>query len=145
MNRKLKIILLIGVIIVFGCGIAIYVGVYVSLYPNVNEQKQDESNINYIAPYINNTHPCYTHGSGCMGELPNQFISYTVWNNDGTINITSNITTSSNGFFELDLEINYSWTIRMQTTINNTIYAGITTFSTFSGSKNCITSGKLRE
>ncbi len=59
-------------------------------------------------------------------ELSNQLISYTVWSNDGTINITSHATTGANGFFKLNLEIKKNWTIQMQTMINDTLFRGNT-------------------
>ncbi|KKK44909.1 hypothetical protein LCGC14_0490360 [marine sediment metagenome] len=138
---KLRSTLLLIALIISGVGIAIYVGVFVFPYLNTG---QEGPNINYIAPYVSRTHTCYTHASGCDAQFPNQLINYTVWNNDGTINITSSAITGGNGFFRLDLEINYSWTIRMQTIINSTIYTGTTNFSTISGSANCITTGQLK-
>ncbi|KKL81446.1 hypothetical protein LCGC14_1994700, partial [marine sediment metagenome] len=100
--------------------------------------------INYIAPYISYTHTCYTHSQGCNAELSNQLINYTVWSNDGIINITSHTTTEANGFFKLSLEINKNWTIQMTATINNILYRGTTNFSTFPRSANCITTGQLK-
>ena len=138
---KLRSILLIIILTISGVGIAIYVGVFVFPYLNPG---QDGPNINYIAPYVNNTHTCYTHAQGCIAELPNQLINYTVWSNDGSINITSNAITGTNGFFKLDLEINKNWINLMQTIINSTLYQGMTNFSTFSGSANCITTGQLK-
>ncbi|MHA1942462.1 MAG: CueP family metal-binding protein [Candidatus Hodarchaeales archaeon] len=120
---------------------AIYAGFFI--FPSLN-QDQDGPNINYIAPYVNNTHTCYTHVQGCTAELPNQLINYTVWSNDNSINITSSAITGANGFFKLDLERDYNWTIQMQTNINNNLYQGMTNFSTFSGSANCITTGQLK-
>jgi hypothetical protein len=141
LNMKLGSTLLLIALVISGVGIAIYVGVFV--FPSLNTG-HDGPNINYIAPYTNSTHTCYTHAQGCTAELPNQFMNYTVWNNDGTINITSSAINGGNGFFKLDLEINYNWTIRMQTTIISTVYIGTTNFSTTSGSANCITSGQLK-
>jgi len=141
LNMKLRSTILIIALVISGLSIAIYVGVFVFPYLNTG---QDGPNINYIGPYINNTHTCYTHTPGCSQELPNQFINYTVWNNDRSINNMNNATTGANGFFKLDLAINYNWTIRLQTTINSTVYIGTTNFSTISGSANCITTGQLK-
>ena len=139
---KLRSILLIIILAISGVGIAIYAGFFVFPYLNGG---QDGPNINYIAPYVNNTHTCYTHTQGCTAELQNQLINYTVWSNDNSINISSSAITGINGFFILDLEININWTIQMQTTINNILYQGVTNFSTFSGSANCITTGQLKQ
>ncbi len=137
---KLRSILIIIVLVISGVGIAIYVDVFI--LPNLNSG-QDGPNINYISPYVNGTHSCYTHGPSCTAELPDQLIEYTVWNSDGSINITSNANTGANGFFRLDLVINQNWTIHMQTVIMSTLYQGATNFSTISGSANCITTGQL--
>lgn len=138
---KLRSTLLIIALVISGVSIAIIVGVFVFPYLNTS---QDGPNIIYIAPYTNNTHTCYTHAQGCTAELPNQNINYTVWNISGSINITSNVITGTNGFFKLDMAVNNNWTIRMQTTINSIVYTGTTNFSTFSGSANCITTGQLK-
>ncbi|MHA2128109.1 MAG: hypothetical protein ACW99E_22660 [Promethearchaeota archaeon] len=138
---KLRSILLITILAISGLGLAIYAGFFI--FPSLN-QEQDGPNINYIAPYVNSTHTCYTHAQGCSAELPNQLINYTVWSNDNIINITSSAVTGANGFFMLDLDIDYNWTIQMQTIIDNILYQGMTNFSTFSGSANCITTGQLK-
>jgi hypothetical protein len=137
---KLRSILLIIILVISGVGIAIYVDVFILPYLNSG---QDGPNINYIAPYVNGTHTCYTHAQGCRAELPNKLINYTVWSQDGSINITSNAITGANGFFRLDLVINQNWTILMQVITTSTLYQGATNFSTISGSANCITTGKL--
>ncbi|MHA2181287.1 MAG: hypothetical protein ACXAAH_07675 [Promethearchaeota archaeon] len=138
---KLRSILLITILAISGLGLAIYAGIIIFPYLN---QEQVGPNINYIAPYVNNTHTCGTHTQGCTAELPNQLIHYTVWSNDNSINITGSAITGTNGFFKLDLEIDNSWTIQMQTHFNNILYQGMTNFSTFSGSANCITTGQLK-
>ena len=138
---KLRSILLIIILAISGVSIGIYVGFFV--LPSLN-MEQDGPNINYIAPYVHNTHMCYTHAQTCTAELPNQLINYTVWSNDGTINITSSAITGANGFFKLDLELNINWTIQMQTIVDEILYQGMTNFSTFSGSANCITTGQLK-
>ncbi len=140
---KLKnIFSILGLIIIVSTGIVLSIGIY--LFPYLNDKNKSQTTI-YFGPYINNTHPCYTHAQGCSAELPNQLINYTVWSQDGSINITSNVVTGTNGFIELDLAINKDWTILMQTMINGTLYRGNTTFSTLSGSANCITTGQLKK
>ncbi len=137
---KLRSKLLVTILAIFGLGFAVYVGFLVFPYLNLGNEG---SNINYIAPYVNNTHSCSKHSLGCTAELPNQVINYTVWSTDGTINITSSATTGDNGFFKLDLKIDKSYIIQMQTIINDTPYEGIANFSTAVGSANCITTGQL--
>ena len=141
LTMKLRSILLLIVLVISGAGIAIYVGFFV--FPSLTTS-QAGPNINYIAPYTSTTHTCYTHSTGCTAELPNQNINYTVWNIDGSINITSDAITGINGFFKLDLALNNNWTIRMQAIINSIVYTGTTNFSTTSGSANCITTGQLK-
>jgi hypothetical protein len=140
-HMKLRSILLVTVFAIFGLVFVVYVGFLVFPYLNLGNEG---SNINYIAPYINNTHSCSKHSLGCTAELPNQMINYTVWSTDGTINITSYATIGDNGFFKLNLEINKNYVIQMQTISNNTPYEGTTNFSTAVGSANCITTGQLK-
>jgi hypothetical protein len=137
---KLRSILLVTVLAISGLVIVVLAGFLVFPYLNLDNE---EPNINYIAPYINTTHPCSKHSLGCTAELPNRIINYTVWSTDGTINITSYATTGDNGFFKLDLEIEKSYIIQMRTFFNNTLYEGTTNFSTAFGSANCITTGQL--
>ena len=137
---KLRSKLLLTIFVISGLGFVVYAGFLIFPYLNVGNEG---SNLNYIAPYINNTHSCSKHSLGCNAELPNQIINYTVWSADGTVNITSYATTGDNGFFKLDLDIDRSYVILMQTIVNNTLYKGIANFSTAVGSANCITTGKL--
>jgi len=138
---KIRSILLITILSIFGLVSVVYVGFLV--FPDLNIDNE-EPTINYIGPYINNTHSCFTHGLSCTAELPSQIINYTVWSIDGTINITSYATTGENGFFKLDLEIDKSYVILMQTIFNSTFYEGTANFSTAFGSANCITTGQLK-
>ncbi len=138
---KLRSVLLIIILAISGVSVGIYLGVFVFPYLNLEE---DGPNINYIAPYVHNTHMCYTHAQSCTAELPNQLINYSVWSTDGTINITSSVITGANGFFRLEMGLNKNWTIQMQTIVDEILYQGMTNFSTFSGSANCITTGQLR-
>ncbi len=140
-HMKLRSRLLVTILAIFGLIFVVYVGFLVFPYLNLGNEGP---NINYIAPYINNTHTCSNHGSGCTAELPNQIINYTVWSTDGTINITSYATTGDNGFFKLNLEIDKNYVIQMQTISNNTLYEGTSNFSTAVGSANCITTGQLK-
>jgi len=137
---KLRSILLVTALAISGLVLIVSVGFFVFPFLNIDNEG---SNINYIAPYINKTHACSQHSLSCTAELPNQIINYTVWSSDGIINITSNAITGDNGFFKLDLEIDKSYIILMQTIINNTLYEGTTNFSTAIGSANCITTGQL--
>ena len=143
-SNKKKIVIVITIILLIS-GVSIG-GFFIFRYLNPPEQGRDGPNINYIGPYIKVTHTChYTHTESCSAELPNQFINYTVWSQDGSINTTNSVTTGTNGFFKLDLVVNKNWTIQMQTMINGTFYRGNTTFSTLSGSGNCITTGQLKQ
>ena len=138
---KLRSKLLVTTLAISGSVFMVYVGFLVFPYLNIDNEG---SNINYIAPYIDKTHSCSKHSLSCTAELPNQIINFTVWSTDGIINITSNTITGDNGFFKLDLEIDKSYMILMQTIVNNTLYEGATNFSTAFGSANCITTGQLK-
>ena len=140
-HMKLRSILLVTILSIFGLVSVVYVGffVFTDLYSD-----NEEPNINYIGPYIDNTHSCFTHSLSCTAELPSQIINYTVWSTDGAINITSYATTGENGFFKLDLEIDKSYVILMQTIFSSTFYEGTANFSTAFGSANCITTGQLK-
>lgn len=140
-HMKLRSILLVTILAISGLVFTIYAGFLVFPYLNIDNEGP---NINYIAPYINKTHSCSKHSLSCTAELPSQIINYTVWSTDGNINITSNAITGNNGFFKLDLEIDKSYMILMQTIINNTLYEGTANFSTAFGSANCITTGQLK-
>ena len=140
-HMKLQSIFFVTVFAIFGLFFVIFVGFLVFPYFNLGNEGP---NINYIAPYNNNTHSCSKHSLGCTAELPNQIINYTVWSTDETIIITSYATTGDKGFFKLDLEIDKSYIIQMQTLINNILYEGTTNFSTVLGSANCITTGQLK-
>ncbi len=98
----------------------------------------------YIAPYVNYTHPCYTHNLvGCTGQLKLTTFNYTIY--DGAIMIIDNssITTESNGFFTLMLNPDRDYNITIGAIVNGTQYNGITQFSTYESSANCITTGQL--
>lgn len=139
-HMKLRSRLLVIILVISGFGFVFYAGFLVFPYLNLGNEGP---NINYLAPYINNTHSCSKHSLGCTAELPNQIINYTVWSTDGIINKTSYATTGDNGFFKLDLEVDKSYVILMQTIVNNIFYKGIASFSTVVGSANCITTGQL--
>lgn len=63
-----------------------------------------------IAPYVKTTHKCSTHYmSGCKGELFEEDVNVVAKKKDGSVILSKNMKTMSNGFIELwlprDLEI----------------------------------------
>ncbi|MHA1940595.1 MAG: CueP family metal-binding protein [Candidatus Hodarchaeales archaeon] len=97
----------------------------------------------YFGPYVNSTHPCYTHAASCTAELNNTEISYIINSSDGSININGSAITGTNGFFQLNLPTNNNFTVKFSIIINGEIYTGSTTFDTYPDTANCITTGQL--
>lgn len=140
MNQKTRnIIIVVIAISVVGTTYALFnAGI---LFPQ-NQQNQNEKTI-YFAPYINSTHSCYTHASGCSAELNNTEISYVINSTNGSINIVGSIFTEANGFFELSLPSERNYTIEFTVIINTETYTGNTIFDTYPTGANCITTGQL--
>ena len=138
---KLKFKVIIPLVIIISTGFIIYFGFY--FFPYQNHLQQNTKTI-YIGPYISHTHTCHTHSPSCTGELPNQLITYTISANNETLIFSNEIITEDNGFFQLDLEINTPYVIQMRVSINETLFWGSTSFDTFFGSANCITTGQLK-
>ncbi len=97
----------------------------------------------YFAPYILKTHSCYTHASGCEGELIDTIFGYNIASDDAKISLNGSVSSGINGFFELALPAKKNYKISVFTTIDNLFYSANTTFSTDSGAADCITNFKL--
>ncbi len=92
-----------------------------------------------IAPYISRTHPCMTHSiSGCQGELVGQEFDVRVTSDDEII-FEGTATTQANGFFELWLPRDGTYTVEIAGL--GRVAAG--EFSTFGTSQTCLTEFRL--
>ncbi len=137
---KVKVKALIVVVWLISIGIVFYTRY--SLRPPQFDQIKGDVAV-YIAPYINNTHPCDQHAASCTGELPNIMVRYVIDSGDRTVHREGEATTGTNGFFTLTVPAQKSYQIQMWVDLNNTTLEGYTQFSTYTDSPNCITTGQL--
>jgi hypothetical protein len=75
------------------------------------------SDLFYIAfaPYINETHDCFNHNlTGCLGEIINQDIEVTVYNEDEDIIETKIMNTGQDGFIGLYLSSETNYRVNVQ-------------------------------
>jgi hypothetical protein len=93
-----------------------------------------------IAPFVNETHPCAIHSlTGCQGELKGQQIKLTVKDNEGNTVIDDTVSTLDNGFVDLWLPRDKTYSIKIEQN-------GLTSesqISTFEGDNTCITTMQL--
>ncbi|MFQ6124885.1 MAG: CueP family metal-binding protein [Candidatus Heimdallarchaeota archaeon] len=124
--------------------ISIVTGFYAGyrLHPQQLDQLRGETTV-YIAPYINNTHPCYRHAASCTAELPNTVVRYVIDSSDKFVHQESEATTGANGFFTVKVPTQKSYQIRMWVDLGSIPFEGYTQFSTYTDSPNCITTGQL--
>jgi len=115
-----------------------------SLRPQQFDPLQGEAAV-YIAPYINNTHACYTHAASCQGELPNLVVRYVIDSGDRLVHREDETTTENNGFFSVKVPAQKSYQLRIWVELAGLLYEGYTQFSTYADSPNCITTGQLRQ
>lgn len=93
-----------------------------------------------IAPYINKTHPCSNHVlTGCQAELTNKDFNIILTNQSGEEILKEVVTSGDNGFIDLWLPRNETYTINIE-------FEGktnVSEFSTFKDSNTCISNFKL--
>lgn len=93
-----------------------------------------------IAPYINETHPCTNHSlTGCQGELVEKEFDVYIEDEDGKVMVDEKITSLPNGFFDLWLPREKTYTVTIS-------YDGKTVeseLSTFENDGTCITTMQL--
>ncbi|WP_203457105.1 CueP family metal-binding protein [Paenibacillus tepidiphilus] len=93
-----------------------------------------------IAPYIENTHPCATHSlTGCQGELKNQDFQVRIEDADGKAVVDQQVTSQSNGFIDLWLPRDQTFTV----TIEQGGKQAVSELSTFEQDDTCIASMQL--
>jgi len=101
---------------------------------------QDEDFFVSIAPFIHQTHPCKTHALGsCQGELPKEEFEVRIENDKGDIITDETIASKPNGFIDLWLPRDNTYTITL-TYDDKTVTGEITTFK---GDDTCITTMQL--
>lgn len=93
-----------------------------------------------VAPYIDTTHPCLYHSAtGCRGELKSEtfFVEYVL--EDGTVIISEEMTSLSNGFIDLWLPRDVTGTL----TITHNGLSASKIIKTISGEPTCETTMQL--
>jgi hypothetical protein len=93
-----------------------------------------------IAPYIHQTHPCEIHSlTGCRGELANEEFHVFIENTEGNVIVDKKMKTYANGFIDLWLPRNETFTI----TITKDEKSAQSEISTFEDDQTCVTNMKL--
>lgn len=93
-----------------------------------------------IAPYIHQTHPCEIHSlTGCRGEMANEEFHVYIENTEGNIIVDKKMKTYANGFIDLWLPRNETFTI----TITKDEKSAQSEISTFEDDQTCVTNMKL--
>lgn len=93
-----------------------------------------------IAPFIQKTHPCENHSlTGCQGELVNEEFDVYIEDTNGNVVVDKKITSYSNGFIDLWLPRNETFSV----TIKHNGKTAQTEISTFKDDGTCITTMKL--
>lgn len=135
--QKIKpiIILLLAISGLVGAG---FTGYFVRNIP-LSEQKTI-----YFGSYINRTHHCYNHNKEtCSAELKNLSLTYRVSSADGTVAFNGQAITGSNGFFDLSVPIEKSYSILISAEINGTQYDAYTQFASYYDSPTCVATGQF--
>jgi len=93
-----------------------------------------------IAPYIHQTHPCEIHSlTGCRGEMANKKFRVKIENTKGNVIVDKNMETHANGFIDLWLPRNETFTI----TITKDEKSVKSKISTFEDDGTCVTTMRL--
>ncbi|KGR80076.1 CueP family metal-binding protein [Ureibacillus manganicus] len=93
-----------------------------------------------IAPFINQTHPCQIHSlTSCQGELVNEQFDVYIEDADGNVVLDKTIQTQVNGFIDLWLPRDQTYSI----TIEQDGKKAESEFSTFKNDGTCITTIQL--
>ncbi|WOV87020.1 CueP family metal-binding protein [Sporosarcina oncorhynchi] len=91
-----------------------------------------------IAPFVNQTHPCDNHSlTGCQGELVEEEFTVQIQDSNGTIILDEKKQTEANGFIDLWLPRNETFTV----TISNDQKQAISEIA--NGDNTCITTMQL--
>ncbi|ALS77436.1 hypothetical protein AUO94_01710 [Planococcus kocurii] len=89
-----------------------------------------------IAPYETYTHPCEIHSlTGCQGELAEKEMMVKIIDDQGEVYVDEVMTTPANGFIDLWLPRDRTYTIEIEAEGKK----GEIGFSTFAGDPTCLT------
>lgn len=89
-----------------------------------------------IAPYVTFTHPCEIHSlTGCQGEMAEKEMNILVTDETGEVHVDEVMTTPSNGFIDLWLPRDQTYTVEVEAAGKT----GEVQFSTFAGDPTCLT------
>lgn len=94
-----------------------------------------------IAPFIKETHPCTNHSlTGCQGELVDQDFDFYIEDMDGNVVIDETINSEANGFVDLWLPRDQTYTVN----ISHEDKQVTSEISTFEQDGTCITTMQLK-
>ena len=94
-----------------------------------------------IAPYVTVTHPCANHSlTGCQAEMKNEKVAVKIVDTSGAVVMDKEIQIAKNGFFDLWLKRDETYTITITTKDGKT---ATQQFSTFTSDNTCITTIQL--
>ena len=106
----------------------------------INTSLPDDEMFVAVAPYITNTHSCATHYfSSCQGEMVQKELRLKVTDSQQQIIYDDIIKTMKNGFFEMWLPRNKSFTFHLEFEGKSSDI----TIESYNDSKTCITTGRL--
>lgn len=93
-----------------------------------------------IAPFVNTTHPCDIHSlTGCQGELIEEDFDVHIEDSEGNVVLDEVKTTEANGFMDLWLPRNDTFTV----TITQDTKETVSEITTFDQDNTCITTMRL--
>jgi hypothetical protein len=95
-----------------------------------------------IAPYVDQTHPCATHSlTGCQGEMVGKEFNVNIKDMDGTVILDQTLKSQSNGFIDLWLPRDTTYSI----TVEHDGKTAESEISTFESDDTCLTTMQLIE
>ncbi|PIC69846.1 hypothetical protein CSV77_11275 [Sporosarcina sp. P16b] len=93
-----------------------------------------------IAPFVNTTHPCDIHSlTGCQGELVEEDFDVHIEDSEGHVILDEVKKTEANGFIDLWLPRNDTFTVTIKQDTKKTV----SEITTFDGDNTCITTMRL--
>ncbi|PIC99576.1 MULTISPECIES: CueP family metal-binding protein [unclassified Sporosarcina] len=93
-----------------------------------------------IAPFVNTTHPCDVHSlTGCQGELVEEEFDVHIEDSEGNVILDDVKTTEANGFIDLWLPRDDTFTVTIKQDARETV----SEITTFEGDNTCITTMRL--
>ncbi|PIC96818.1 hypothetical protein CSV69_04700 [Sporosarcina sp. P26b] len=94
-----------------------------------------------IAPFVDSTHPCDIHSlTGCQGELVEEDFEVHIEDSEGNVILDEIKTTETNGFIDLWLPRDDTFTVTIKRDNKETV----SEITTFEGDNTCITTMQLQ-